>query len=47
MSGSMVGLLKGQQEIKSQLKFIWEDIKKLDNRLSKQEEETAYLKRLK
>lgn len=47
-------LEKGQQDIKNQLKYIGDDIRRLDNRLSniedwmdKQEEETAYLKRLK
>jgi hypothetical protein len=47
-------LEKGQQDIKNQLKYMWEDIRKLDNRLiniedrmDKQEQETAYLKRLK
>lgn len=47
-------LEKGQQDIKNQLKYMWEDIRKLDNRLiniedrmDKQEQETAFLKRLK
>jgi predicted nuclease with TOPRIM domain len=43
----IISLEKGQQEIKSELKYIWEDIKKIDARLTKQEEETAFLKRLK
>lgn len=43
----IISLEKGQQEIKSELKYIWEDIKKIDARLTKQEEETALLKRLK
>ena len=45
---------EGQQDIKNQLKYMWEDIRKLDNRLiniedrmDKQEQETAFLKRLK
>jgi len=40
-------LEKGQIEIKNELKFIWDDIKKIDNRLSAQEEEVVILKRLK
>lgn len=40
-------LEQGQQEIKSVLKFMWDDIKKLDNRLSQQEDEVFTLKRVK
>lgn len=37
----------GQQEIKNELTYIWGDIKKLDSRLSNQEQETFMLKRVK
>lgn len=40
-------LEEGQEEIKKELHFMWEDIKILDKRLSKQEEETFMLKRIK
>lgn len=30
-------LRMGQEEIKRELKFVWEDIKRLDNRLERQE----------
>lgn len=36
-----------QKEIKTELKYMWEGIKKLDSRLSMQEEETFMLKRIK
>jgi uncharacterized phage infection (PIP) family protein YhgE len=40
-------LEQGQREIRKELKFIWEDIKKIDNRLTIQEQETLKLKGLK
>ncbi|TEB06161.1 hypothetical protein Psch_03205 [Pelotomaculum schinkii] len=40
-------LEQGQAEIKNELKYIWADIKKIDSRLSTQEEEVVILKRLK
>jgi predicted nuclease with TOPRIM domain len=40
-------LFDGQKKIENQLDHIWKDIKKLDDRISRQEEETALLKRLK
>jgi uncharacterized protein YoxC len=33
--------------IKSQLRYVWEDIKRIDKRLSNQEEEVVILKQLK
>ena len=43
-----VGTLKQDvSEIKVELCFVWEDIKKLDNRLTAQGEELVILKRLK
>ena len=43
-----VGTLKQDvSEIKVELRFVWEDIKKLDNRLTAQGEELVILKRLK
>ncbi|SHJ99584.1 hypothetical protein [Paramaledivibacter caminithermalis] len=44
---SVANLEKGQQEIKKEISFMWEDIKRLDNRLTKQEQQTYLLKRLK
>lgn len=35
------------REIKNELEYIWDDIKKIDNRLSTQEEEVVILNRLK
>ncbi|KGP75189.1 hypothetical protein JT05_11960 [Desulfosporosinus sp. Tol-M] len=40
-------LKKDVREIKTELRFVWEDIKKLDSRLSAQGEELVILKRLK
>lgn len=40
-------LEQGQKEIKNELKYMWDDIKKIDSRLSSQEEEVVILKRLK
>lgn len=40
-------LEKGQDDIRSELHYIWDDIKKIDARLTKQEEETYVLKRMK
>ena len=37
----------GQKAIRNELKYVWEDIKKIDNRLSAQEEETYMLKQMK
>ncbi|MGI6648334.1 MAG: hypothetical protein ACOX5W_04520 [Bacillota bacterium] len=33
--------------IKNELRYVWEDIKRIDKRLSTQEEEVVILKRLK
>lgn len=40
-------LEQGQVEIKNELKYIWADIRKIDSRLSTQEEEVGIIKRLK
>ena len=40
-------LEQGQEDIRSELRYIWDDIKKIDARLTKQEEETNFLKRMK
>ncbi|MDN5303081.1 MAG: hypothetical protein PWQ60_2595 [Thermoanaerobacteraceae bacterium] len=38
-----VKLEEGQKEIRKELKFIWDDIKKIDNRLIAQEKITSNL----
>jgi exonuclease VII small subunit len=40
-------LRQGQQEIRRELQYVWDDIKRLDKRLTQQEEETFILKRMK
>lgn len=40
-------LEKGQVEIKTQLEHVWEDIRRIDKRLTKQEDETYLLTRMK
>jgi len=43
----LASLKKDVREIKLDLRFVWEDVKKLDNRLTAQGEELGILKRLK
>lgn len=43
---NFVKLEEGQEEIKKELKYIWDDIKRIDQRLSQQENEIIYLKRV-
>ena len=43
----LASLKKDVREIKLELRFVWEDVKKLDNRLTAQGEELGILKRLK
>jgi len=38
---------KDVSQVKIELRFVWEDVKKLDNRLTAQGEELVILKRLK
>lgn len=46
--GQDIAVLRNDvSEIKNELKYVWEDIKKLDSRLSAQDEELVILKRLK
>ena len=40
-------LKKDVSEIKVELRFVWEDVKKIDNRLTAQGEELVILKRFK
>jgi len=47
MEGDIKDLKQGQQDIRKELRYIWDDIKKLDERLTGQEEEVVILKRLK
>lgn len=37
LNGKVDNLEKGQEDIKRDQKYMWEDIKKIDNRLEKQE----------
>lgn len=41
------GLKEGQKEIKTELRGIWDDILRLDKRLSAQDEELVIMRRLK
>ncbi len=40
-------LRKDVAEIKLELRYVWDDVKRIDNRLSAQDEQLASLKRLK
>lgn len=47
LESNMTVLRKDVVEIKSELRYVWDDIKRIDNRLSIQGEELVNLKRLK
>ncbi|MDK2920150.1 MAG: hypothetical protein PWQ37_2883 [Candidatus Petromonas sp.] len=47
LEANQAKLEAGQQDIRRELNYIWSDIKRLDTRLSQQEQETYVLKRMK
>ena len=45
LDGKVDNLEQGQKEIKQELNFMWDDIKRIDNRLAKQEGQIKFLHR--